>query len=253
MAKTKPSTAFHILMKVSIREDEAAMVAKTVQSVSSGLLKMRPTTSRLAHGLPSALVAYALHLSENTTIERWEDELRLLETSPHKNVEEILRNSYDGLDNNDKIAFLHVACLLNGYPFNHVTSLLDAGSTRINHLSKEIVRQECEYRPFRQRFLWDADDIYNVLDNKIQTKLVFLPVTLDQRAITRSVLDSKSVNEPFPLRDVILDKKIKKIVKAALSVPSRVFIVNQLVRYTHFIVHTQTMQAREGDSRLLFF
>ncbi|CAF2061441.1 putative disease resistance protein At4g11170 isoform X1 [Brassica napus] len=148
--------------------------------------------SRLAHGLPSALVAYALHLSENTTIERWEDELRLLETSPHKNVEEILRNSYDGLDNNDKIAFLHVACLLNGYPFNHVTSLLDAGSPRINHLSKkslisistdgcinmhflvvqtgkEIVRQECEYRPFRQRFLWDADDIYNVLDNKIGT------------------------------------------------------------------------------------
>lgn len=70
--------------------------------------------------------------------------------------------------------------------------------------------------------------------------------------LTRSVLDSKSVNEPFPLRDVILDKKSKKIVKAALSVPSRVFIVNQLVRYTHFIVHTQTMQAREGDSRLLF-
>ncbi|CAN7053023.1 unnamed protein product [Brassica rapa subsp. trilocularis] len=148
--------------------------------------------SRLAHGLPSALVAYASHLSENTTIERWEDELRLLETSPHKNVEEILRNSYDGLDNKDKIAFLHVACLLNGYPFNHVTSLLDDGCPRMNHLSKkslisistdgcinmhflvvqtgkEIVRQECKNRPFRQRFLWDADDIYNVLDNKIGT------------------------------------------------------------------------------------
>ncbi|CAH8331555.1 unnamed protein product [Eruca vesicaria subsp. sativa] len=148
--------------------------------------------SRLAHGLPSALVAYASHLSENTTIQRWEDELRLLETSPHKNVVEILRNSYDGLDNNDKIAFLHVACLLIGYPVNHVTSLLDAGCPRIHHLSKksmitiskngcinmhflveqtgkEIVRQECEYRPFRQRFLWDADDIYNILDNKIGT------------------------------------------------------------------------------------
>ncbi|XP_033131924.1 disease resistance protein RPP4 [Brassica rapa] len=148
--------------------------------------------SRLAHGLPSALVAYASHLSENTTIERWEDELRLLETSPHKNVEEILRNSYDGLDNKDKIAFLHVACLLNGYPFNHVTSLLDDGCPRMNHLckkslisistdgcinmhflvvqtGKEIVRQECKNRPFRQRFLWDADDIYNVLDNKIGT------------------------------------------------------------------------------------
>ncbi|KAL0800728.1 hypothetical protein Bca101_055903 [Brassica carinata] len=148
--------------------------------------------TRLAHGLPSALVAYASHLSENTTIKRWEDELRLLETWPLKNVEEILRNSYDRLDSKDKIAFLHVACLLNGYPFKHATSLLDDGDPRMNHLStkslisistdgcinmhflvmqigKEIVRQECEYRPFRQRFLWDADEIYNVLDNKIGT------------------------------------------------------------------------------------
>ncbi|KAL0700659.1 hypothetical protein Bca4012_056781 [Brassica carinata] len=148
--------------------------------------------SRLAHGLPSALLAYASHLSENTTKETWEDELSLLETSPHENVLEILRNSYDGLDNKDKIAFLHVACLLNGYPLNHVTSLLDDGRPRLNHLSKkslvsiskdgcinmhflvvqtgkEIVRQECKNRPFIQRFLWDADDIYNVLDNNIGT------------------------------------------------------------------------------------
>ncbi|WZZ05917.1 hypothetical protein YC2023_091838 [Brassica napus] len=148
--------------------------------------------SRLAHGLPSALVVYASYLSENTTREGWEDELELLETSPHKNIEEILRNSYNGLDNNDKIAFLHVACLFNGYPFNHVASLLDAGRPRMNHLrtkslinistdgcinmhflvvqtGKEIVLQECKNRPFRQRFLWDANDIYNVLDNNIGT------------------------------------------------------------------------------------
>ena len=72
------------------------------------------------------------------------------------------------------------------------------------------------------------------------------------RVRTRSVLDSKSVNEPIPLRDVILDKKTKKIIKTALSIPNRVFIVNQLARYAHLIVHTQAMQAREGDSRLLF-
>ncbi|CAL9240466.1 unnamed protein product, partial [Arabidopsis halleri] len=148
--------------------------------------------SRLAHGLPSALVTYATYLSENTTIEKWEDELSSLETRPHKNVKEILRNSYDDLDDQDKTAFLCVACLLNGYPFNHVTSLLDDGRPMINHLTakslisistdgcinmhflvvqtgKEIVRQESRNRPSRQKFLWDPNAIYDVLDNNIGT------------------------------------------------------------------------------------
>ncbi|KAF8079927.1 hypothetical protein N665_0990s0004 [Sinapis alba] len=151
------------------------------QPPSDEFEKLFIRASRLAHGLPSALVAYASHLSENTTIERWEDELRLLETSPHKNVEEILRNSYDGLHNKDKIAFLHVACLLNGYPLNMINHLSKKSLINIStdgyinmhflvvQTGKEIVCQECENRPFRQRFLWDADDIYNVLDNKIGT------------------------------------------------------------------------------------
>lgn len=87
---------------------------------SDGFEQLFVRASRLAHGLPLALVTYATYLSENTTIEKWEDELDLLETRPHKNVEEILRNSYDDLDEQDKTAFLYVACLLNGYPFNHV-------------------------------------------------------------------------------------------------------------------------------------
>ncbi|KAG2254058.1 hypothetical protein Bca52824_084194 [Brassica carinata] len=148
--------------------------------------------SRLAHGLPSALVAYATYLSESTTIETWEDELRSLEARPHKRVEEILRNSYNDLDELDKTAFLHVACLFNGYPFNHVTSLLDEGRPRMNHLNakslisistdgcinmhflveqtaREIVRKESKNRPARQRFIWDPNEIYDVLNNNIGT------------------------------------------------------------------------------------
>lgn len=90
----------------------------------------------------------------------------------------------------DKIAFLHVACLLNGYPFNHVTSLLDDGRPRMNHLTakslssistdgcinmhflvvltgRAIVCQESKNRPSRQRCLWDTREIYHVLDNNI--------------------------------------------------------------------------------------
>lgn len=157
---------------------------------SDGFDKLFIRASRLAHGLPSALVTYATYLSENTTIEKWEDELGLLETRSHKNVNEILRNSYDDLDEQDKTAFLYVACLLNGYPFNHVISLLDDGRPRMNHLTakslisismdgcinmhflvvqtgRAIVCQESRNRPSRQMFLWDPNEIYDVLDNNI--------------------------------------------------------------------------------------
>ncbi|KAH0875768.1 hypothetical protein HID58_073130 [Brassica napus] len=186
-------------------KDEATMVADIVGNISSPLLKVKPANlinqenlqlfiraSQLAHGLPSALVAYATYLSESTTIETWEEELRSLEARPHKRVEEILRISYNDLDELDKTAFLHVACLFNGYLFNHVTSLLDEGRPRMNHLNakslisistdgcinmhclveqtgREIVRQESGNRPSKQRFLWDPNEIYDVLNNNIGT------------------------------------------------------------------------------------
>lgn len=135
-------------------------------------------------------MAYATYLSESTTIETWEDELRSLEARPHKRVEEILRISYNDLDELDKTAFLHVACLFNGYPFNHVTSLLDEGRLTMYHLNakslisistdgcinmhflveqtgREIVRKESKNRPSRQRFIWDPNEIYDVLNNNI--------------------------------------------------------------------------------------
>ncbi|KFK41706.1 hypothetical protein AALP_AA2G162800 [Arabis alpina] len=153
---------------------------------SDGFKKLYIRASRLAHGLPSALVAYATHLSRNATIEMWKDELCSLETSPHKNVEEILRNSYDDLDKQDRTAFLRVACLLNGYPISHVTWLLDDGRPKINHLiakslisistdgrinmhflvvqiGRAIVCEESGNRPSKQRFLWDHEDICDVL------------------------------------------------------------------------------------------
>ncbi|CAF2064479.1 unnamed protein product [Brassica napus] len=159
---------------------------------SDGFEQLFIRASQLAHGLPSALVAYATYLSESTTIETWEEELRSLEARPHKRVEEILRISYNDLDELDKTAFLHVACLFNGYLFNHVTSLLDEGRPRMNHLNakslisistdgcinmhclveqtgREIVRQESGNRPSKQRFLWDPNEIYDVLNNNIGT------------------------------------------------------------------------------------
>ncbi|VVA95098.1 unnamed protein product [Arabis nemorensis] len=159
---------------------------------SDGFEQLYIRASRLAHGLPSALVAYASYLSENKTINMWEAELRKLERRSHKNVEKILRYSYSDLDDQDKAAFLLVACLFNRYPFSHVASFLDDGLPRINHLinksiisisadgcinmhflvvqtGRAIVRQDSPNRPFRQRFLWDPAEIYDILEHNIGT------------------------------------------------------------------------------------
>lgn len=146
--------------------------------------------SRLAHGLPSALEAIASHLSEETTITRWEEELSLLEASPHKNVQRILRASYDGLDQYDKNVFLQVACLFNGGLLWLIKAFLGPSGPRISRLvakslldisndgrlimhflveqtGKEIVRQESNLTPCNQKFLWQPDEIYDVLARNI--------------------------------------------------------------------------------------
>lgn len=42
----------------------------------------------------------------------WEDALCRFERTPHTNVAEILKISYDGLEEADRRVFIHVACLL---------------------------------------------------------------------------------------------------------------------------------------------
>lgn len=155
-----------------------------------GSEKLFMRASRLAHGLPSALVAFASHLSEQTTIARWEEELSILEASPHEKVQEILRASYEGLDQYDKAVFLQVACLFNGGLVWLIKVFLGQSGSRIHRLvekclldisndgrlimhvlveqtGKEIVRQESKFTPCNQKFLWEPEEIYDVLSRNI--------------------------------------------------------------------------------------
>ncbi|CAN6938351.1 unnamed protein product, partial [Brassica oleracea] len=152
--------------------------------------------SRLAHGLPAALVAFASHLSEQTTMKRWEEELSILEEyNNHEKVQEILRASYNGLDQYDKTVFLQVACLFNGSLVWLINAFLGKSSLRIPRLvekslldisddgrlimhvlveqtGKEIVRQESNFTPCNQKFLWGPKEIYDVLSRNIGTNVI---------------------------------------------------------------------------------
>ncbi|XP_010441154.1 PREDICTED: disease resistance protein TAO1-like isoform X2 [Camelina sativa] len=89
--------------------------------------------AQLAHGLPSALQAYALFLrGRNNTHEEWEEAVCGLESTPDEDIMEILKISYKGLAEPHQNAFLHVACLFNGDTFQRVASLLDGSRPERN-------------------------------------------------------------------------------------------------------------------------
>lgn len=146
--------------------------------------------SWLAQGLPAAIEAYSLYLRRMTSLKEWEDALCRFERAPHTNVTEILKISYDSLEEADKSVFLHVASLFNGEPLRRATTLLDDDDLRgclgvkilaekclieitvggyikmhylVEQTARQISRQEYVQQPFGRRVMWDPCEIYEAL------------------------------------------------------------------------------------------
>ncbi|XP_019093907.1 PREDICTED: disease resistance protein RPP5-like isoform X4 [Camelina sativa] len=154
--------------------------------------KISIRASWLAQGLPAAIEAYGLFFRRMTSLKEWDDALCRFIEAPHKNVMEILKISYDGLEEADKNVFLHVACLFNGEPLQRATTLLDDGELQgclglkilaeksligitaggyikmhslIDQTARAIVNQESVQRPQGRRVLWDPYQIYKLLES----------------------------------------------------------------------------------------
>ena len=50
----------------------------------------------------------------------WESELEKLKVLPNKEIQDVLRKSYDGLDDNEKYIFLDIACFYKGQDKDYV-------------------------------------------------------------------------------------------------------------------------------------
>lgn len=162
--------------------------------------------SKLAQGLPSALDAFGTYLRQMNSIEAWKKALGILEKFPRQSIMDILRTSYEGLDEQDQAVFRQLACLFNGDAVQRVTALIDDGDIRIKGLEekslidispdgciimhalveqagREIVRQESRSKLRRQRILWEPEQIVSVLQNTtvsvlktIRSSMFFPPV-----------------------------------------------------------------------------
>ncbi|XP_056163572.1 disease resistance protein RUN1-like isoform X1 [Syzygium oleosum] len=145
-----------------------------------------------AKGLPLALVVLG-SLLYGTTEDIWESTLKKLSRIPDKTINDVLKISYDGLDENEKEIFLHIACFFKGRAREYTKKVLDScdlhttvgldilikrslisieyGGLKMHDLIQamgiDIVNQECRDDPGRRSRLWQYDDVLDVLSRDI--------------------------------------------------------------------------------------
>ncbi|KAI9071234.1 hypothetical protein K1719_046797 [Acacia pycnantha] len=141
-----------------------------------------------AKGVPLALTVLGSFLYSRT-IEQWESAMSKLESRIDPKIQDVLKLSYDGLDDEEKDVFLDIACFFKGESEGYVLTMLESFGFHgyislgtlmdkalisvivhdtiwmhdlIQSMAFEIVRQECLTNPGRSR-LCNPDEIYDVL------------------------------------------------------------------------------------------
>ncbi|KAL6316239.1 hypothetical protein AAG906_017786 [Vitis piasezkii] len=145
------------------------------------------------NGLPLALEILGSFLFNKSKLE-WESTLQKLKRKPNMNVQNVLKISFDGLDEIEKEIFLDVACFFKGWNETDVTRLLDHAKIVIRvlgdkclitlshniiwmhdlvqEMGREIVRQNHPKEPGKWSRLWDPENICLVLRRKMGTEAI---------------------------------------------------------------------------------
>ncbi|CAJ2665540.1 unnamed protein product [Trifolium pratense] len=153
-----------------------------------------------ASGLPLAIDVIGSNLS-GKPITEWESTLDKYKRIPPDDIQNKLKVSYDGLDEEQKNLFLDIACFFKGFPLEKIHAhyghcikhdvdvLVDKSLTKIDligvvrlhdlieDMGKDIVRNEFPDHPEQRTRLWFHKDIVEVLEqNKgsSETKMIYL-------------------------------------------------------------------------------
>ena len=144
---------------------------------------------RYAKGLPLALVVMGADLYGRNKLE-WKSALDKYEKILNRDIQKILKISYDGLDETERDIFLDIACFFKGHYKDYVVDILEAcdlypicGIPKLidkclvtvdqynmlsmhdllQHLGREIVRQESPQKPGERSRIWRYEDALDVL------------------------------------------------------------------------------------------
>ncbi|KAL2322272.1 hypothetical protein Fmac_026651 [Flemingia macrophylla] len=160
-----------------------------------------------------------------------ESELKKLQKIPNMEIHDILKLSYEGLDESQRDIFLDIACFFKGEDREWVTILLDACEffaasgievlldkalitisnfnriemhDLIQQMGQEIVRQQSIKNPGKRTRLWKHEEVHELLKYKKGTDVVE-GITLDLAKLTKDLsLSYDSFAEMTNLRFLII-------------------------------------------------
>nr|XP_023915150.1 disease resistance-like protein DSC1 [Quercus suber] len=193
-------------------EDEAIKLfrkhAFPSNEVPEDYLELEKQAISYAKGLPLALKVMGRDLC-GKPIDEWNEALDYYETNLHEDIQKILRRSYEGLTEDEKIIFLDIACFFKGYDMSYnmikdvlkacglnpygIRKLIDKGLLTIDEdnyylsmhdllqqMGMDIVRQEAPLMPGERSRLWCYEEALDVLtedmgSDKIQSMILWPP------------------------------------------------------------------------------
>ncbi|KEH26798.1 putative TIR domain, glycoside hydrolase, family 29, leucine-rich repeat domain, L [Medicago truncatula] len=167
-------------------------------NVPSGYEDILNRAVAYASGLPLVLEVMGSNLF-GKNIEEWKNTLDGYDRIPNKEIQKILRVSYDALEEEEQSVFLDIACCLKGYRLTEVENILHSHYDHcithhlrvlaekslidtnycyvtlhnlIEDMGKEVVRQESIKEPGERSRLCCHDDIVNVLKENTGTSKI---------------------------------------------------------------------------------
>ena len=150
-----------------------------------------------ASGLPLALVTLGSFLARRT-VEEWRSALKNFKKNPKREIFDILKISYDGLEEMEKKIFLYIACFFRGWNKNEVIQVLENcgfearigisvlierslltmdvfGCLELHDLltkmGQKIIHLESGGEIGKQSRLWLNEDLLHVLENDVVRKM----------------------------------------------------------------------------------
>ncbi|XP_016193922.1 TMV resistance protein N isoform X1 [Arachis ipaensis] len=159
---------------------------------SEEFLELSKEVVKYSGGLPLALKVLGSYLN-GRGIEVWHSAIEKIKHFSHSEIIDVLKISYDGLDDMEKDIFLDIACFFKGYQIGDVTRklkgcgyqveigldiLINKSLVTINkydqlvmhdlveEMGKQIVIQESPNDPSKRSRLWCYEDLNSVLAQK---------------------------------------------------------------------------------------
>lgn len=185
-------------------------------------------------GLPLALQSLGSSLC-GETVDVWESQLAKLTTHLPEKIHNVLKMSYDPLDDHEKNLFLDIVCFFVGkdkdymleilkdcyYPITvSFQNLIRRGLVKVTkknkllmhqllrEMGREIIRQQSRKQPGKRSRLWYHEDVFNVLRDKTGTeKIEGLSLNMDDLIFKSSKNAQETQFEGFPAELILLNEE----------------------------------------------